>query len=114
MNPQEQFYLRYDEPLRGCVLALRTIILSYDEKISETWKYGMPFFEYQGKWLCYLWVHKKSGQPYIGFVNGNYIEYADLIAEKRSRMKIILFDPTEDLPIDTIQLILGLAIQVKG
>ena len=57
---------------------------------------------------------KKSGQPYIGFVDGNHIEHTDLIAEKRSRMKIILFDPTEDLPIDTIQLILGLAIKVKG
>ena len=113
MTPQEQFYLRYEEPMRGCILALRTIILSYDERISETWKYGMPFFEFNGKWLCYLWTHKKSTQPYIGFVDGHRIEHATLIAEKRSRIKIMLFDPLTDLPLETIHELLDLAIALK-
>jgi len=114
MTPQEQFYLRYEEPQKGCVLALRSIIRSYDQQISETWKYGMPFFEFNGKWLCYLWTHKKSKQPYIGFVDGYKMEHPTLISEKRSRIKIILFDPEADLPVDTIHEILDLAIKLKA
>lgn len=70
----------------------------------------MPFFYYNGKMFCYLWVHKKTHQPYLGIVNGTKINHPRLIAENRSRMKIILFDPQKDLPIKTINKILKRAI----
>ena len=70
----------------------------------------MPFFYYKGKMFCYLWVHKKTHQPYIGIVNRRKINHPNLIAEKRSRMKVILFDPKKDLPIRTINKILKQAI----
>jgi hypothetical protein len=66
----------------------------------------MPFFCYKEKMFCYLWVHKITHQPYIGIVEGKYIEHPDLIMEKRSRMKIMLFDPNDDLPVDIIENIL--------
>lgn len=106
----DNFYLRNEEPVRGCLLALRTLILKQDQDISAAWKYGMPFFCYQGKMLCYLWVHKKLNQPYIGIMEGKRIDHPDLILEKRTRIKIILFDPEQDLPIDTIKTILDQAI----
>ena len=56
--------------------------------------------------FCYLWVHKKYHQPYIGIVEGNRINHPDLLAEKRARMKILLIDPTTDLPINKIDNIL--------
>lgn len=55
---------------------------------------------------CYLWIHKKWQQPYIGFVEGERMAHPQLIQEKRARMKIILFDPDQDLPVKTIHSLL--------
>jgi hypothetical protein len=102
----DNFYLQKPEPVKGCLLALRDIILSQDNKITAAWKYGMPFFCYKDKMFCYLWVHKKYRQPYLGIVEGKQITHPDMIIEKRSRMKIMLFDPGADLPVETIERIL--------
>ncbi len=72
----------------------------------------MPFFCYQGKMFCYLWVHKKHKLPYIGILEGKKMEHPDLIIEKRSRMKIMLLDPNADLPIKTIERILQQALNL--
>jgi len=106
----DDFYLQNEEPVRGCLLALKGLILKQDPDISAAWKYGMPFFCYQGRMFCYLWVHKKLHQPYIGIVEGKRIDHPDLILEKRAKMKIMLFDPEQDLPVDTIKTILARAI----
>jgi hypothetical protein len=71
MKELDHFYLQQDEPIKGCLLALRQIILSQDKEVTNVWKYGMPFFCYKGKMFCYLWFHKKHKQPYIGIVEGN-------------------------------------------
>ena len=108
----DNFYLQKDEPVKSCLFALREIILSVDKDISAAWKYGMPFFCYKGKMFCYLWVHKKYLQPYIGIVEGKRFNHPGLIIEKRSRMKIMLFDPNKDLPLKTIKTILKQAIDL--
>lgn len=108
----DNFYLQKDEPIRGCLLALKDIILKQDENISAEWKYGMPFFCYKGKMFCYLWVHKKYHQPYIGIVEGQRFDHPKLIIEKRSRMKIMLFEADQDLPVETINNILRQALDL--
>jgi hypothetical protein len=64
MKALDNFYSIQDEPIKSTLLALKEIILQQDKEITNEWKYGMPFFCYKGKMLCYLWVHK-YGQPYI-------------------------------------------------
>lgn len=108
----DNFYLNQEEPNRGCLLALKDVILSQDVEITNVLKYGMPFFCYKQKMFCYLWVHKKYKQPYLGIVEGKRIEHPELIIEKRSRMKIILFDPNKDLPLETIESILKEALDL--
>jgi len=108
----DNFYLQKDEPIRGCLLALKDIILKQDENISADWKNGMPFFCYKGKMFCYLWVHKKYHQPYIGIVEGQRFDHPSLIIEKRSRMKIMLFEADKDLPVETIEDILKQALDL--
>ncbi|WP_448699151.1 DUF1801 domain-containing protein [Mucilaginibacter sp. AW1-3] len=110
MTPLEEFYSNQPEPIKSCLLALRDIILAQDKDVTAAWKYGMPFFCYKGKMFCYLWVHKKHHQPYIGIVEGKHIEHPNLIQEDRARMKTMLFDASRDLPVDTIQDILQQAI----
>jgi len=62
--------------------------------------------------LCYLWTNKKTGQPYIGFADGNKMDVPELIQEKRSRMKIFMVDAEKDLPVKKIKLLLKAAIEV--
>lgn len=112
MRELDNFYLRQDEPIKGTLLALREIILQQDEDVTNAWKYGMPLFCYKGKMFCYLWFHKKHKQPYIGIVEGKRFDEPFLIQEDRSRMKIMLFDPNEDLPLQTIENILQKAINL--
>jgi hypothetical protein len=112
MSAIDNFYLQQDEPARSCLLALKDIILSINQNITPEWKYGMPFFCYKRKMFCYLWLHKKYKQPYIGIVEGKYFNHPDLLTEKRSRMKIMLIDPTKNLPVKTINTILNNAIDL--
>lgn len=106
----DNYYLQKEEPVKSCLLALREIILRYNNDITEAWKYRMPFFCYKGKMFCYVWVHKKTLQPYLGIVEGRKINHPKLIQENRSRMKIMFMDPTKDLPLKTIHEIFKMAI----
>ena len=110
LTASDNFYLQQPEPIKSCLLALKTIILKQNPNITPAWKYGMPFFCYRDKMFCYLWVQKKHRQPYIGIVEGNRLEHPALIIEKRARMKIMLFDPALDVPVDTIESIIQQAL----
>ncbi len=112
MKQLDSFYLQQTEPTKALFLALKEIILKQDSNISSTLKYGMPFFCYKGKMFCYLWVHKKHQQPYIGIVEGKYFDEPFLIQENRSRMKIMLFDSKKDLPVKKIAAIVNKAINL--
>lgn len=112
MNAMDEFFERQDEQVKACLLALKAIILKEDKEIIFAWKYGMPFFCYKGRMFCYLWVHKKNGQPYLGIVEGKHIQHPKLIQEKRSRMKIMFFDPGKDLPLTVIRNILKQALDL--
>ena len=102
----DNYFLKKEEPIKSCLQFLRLHILQMDKHITEAWKYGMPFYCYKGKMFCYLWVHKKHLQPYIGIVEGKAINHPDLLIEKRARMKILLLDPAKDLPVKKINSIL--------
>lgn len=106
LRPIDNWFLQKEEPVKSCLLFMRQHLLSIDVHITEAWKYGMPFYCYKGKMCCYLWVHKKYQQPYMGIVEGAAIQDPDLLQEKRARMKILLLDPGKDLPLQKINRIL--------
>lgn len=107
-----QFYLSLPEPEQGCFVALRDFILAQNEHITPEWKYKLPFFYYKGKMLCYLWQHKKHKQPYVSFADGNYMEHPLLLQEDRKRMKLLLIDPNQDIPINLLGALIGEAIEI--
>ena len=112
MKQLDDFYLRQDEPAKGVFLALKEIIIKQDDDITHVLKYGMPFFCYKGKMFCYLWIHKKLKQPYIGIVEGKHFDEIFLIQEARSRMKIMLFNSDEDLPLERIENVIQKALDL--
>jgi hypothetical protein len=106
------FYLEKEDPNKNCLLALRDLILSQDENVTETKKYGMPCFLYKQKMFCYLWEDKDSLEPYVLMVEGKHLDYPELEKGKRSRMKILRVNPNKDIPLDTINLILKNALDL--
>lgn len=106
MTETANYYLNKEEPIKSCLLALRSIILKQDIIITETQKYGMPCFCYKKKMFCYLWVDKKTDEPYLLMVEGKHLVHPALEAGKRSRMKIFRVSPNKDLPLKTIETIL--------
>ncbi|RYE20439.1 MAG: DUF1801 domain-containing protein [Sphingobacteriales bacterium] len=112
MKPLDNFYQKLQEPDKGCLLAMRDIILQLDEHITHELKYGMPFFCFKGKMFCYTWVHKKYKLHYLGIVEGQYIDHPQLLTEKRARMKILLLDANSDIPVSTIKTLLQQALEL--
>ena len=102
MNPLNEWYFRQEEPARNLLLFLREKILNSDENISETLSFGLPFFKYKKKMLCYFHFHKKFKKYYLSFYKANQINYPQLIKEDRKAFQILLIDEDEDLPIELI------------
>jgi hypothetical protein len=113
LNPLDSYYLKQEEPVKSCLQFLRAHILGSDPQITEAWKYGMPFFCYHGKMICYLWVHKQLLQPYLGVVDGKLIDHPDLMIEKRARMKILRIDPDKNMPLKKLNVILKQMIALR-
>ena len=105
-------YMRFKEPNRSCLLALRNIILEQDVNISETIKYNMPCFCYKNKMFAYLWTDKKTDEPYILFVDGIYLDHPILETGNRSRMKIFRVNSNNDLPLPTIKMLIGMSLDL--
>lgn len=102
----DHFYLEKDEPLKSCLLALREIILDSDPEVYETRKYGMPCFCLGKRHFTYLWTDKKSGQPYVLFVDGALLDHPELKQGDRKRMRIFPIDSEKDIPIERLRTIL--------
>lgn len=112
MNPIQEYFYRIEEPARSILLFLRKKILESDtQNISETFSFGLPFFKYKRKMLCYLYYSKKFKKHYISFYHGDRLEYPELIQENRKKFKILLIDPEKDLPLEFI---LSLINEVKS
>ena len=106
------FYLDKEEPLRGTLLALHDYILAFDAEIRAAWKWNTPFFTYLGKNLCYLWMDKKTGFPYIGFIDGHKIEHPMLLSGDRKQIKVLLIHPEEDFPQEAMEAIFAEALEI--
>ena len=112
METKDNPYLKFSEPNQGCLLALRHIILDFDENITETVKYGAPCFSYKSKIMCYLLVEKKSNSPYILFAEGRRLEDEQLESGDRKRMKIYKLTADQDIPIKKVKSLLSKAIDL--
>ncbi|OOQ62007.1 DUF1801 domain-containing protein [Mucilaginibacter pedocola] len=111
MRPIDQYFSNQPEPHKSALAFLRNHILALDSRLTEEWKYSMPMYCLKGKMFCYLWVHKKYKQPYIGIVEGGRLNHPDLLQEKRARMKILLIDAEADIPVEKVDEILRAALE---
>ena len=57
---------------------------------------------------------KKTQHPYIAVGKGTKIDHPNLVQRKRTFTKILMIDPSEDIPIDTTHTIFDLAMGLYG
>lgn len=111
MNPIQEYFFRINEPERSTLLFLRKKILESDtENITETLSFGLPFFKFKKKMLCYFYYSKKHKRHYISFYHGDKLNDPELLSEGRKKFKILLIDMDKDLPVEFI---LSLINEVK-
>ncbi len=102
MNPIQEYFYRIDEPARSALLFIREKILNSDERITETFSFGLPFLKYKKKMLCYFYYSKQHQKHYLSFYHGDRVHYPELLSEGRKKFKILLLDMNEDLPLELI------------
>lgn len=112
MKAIDNFYLDQEEPIKGCLLAMKVIILDYNAALESRWYYRLPCFMYKNQIFCYLWVDKKTQFPYIAIGKGVNIEHPDLIQGKRTFTKLLMIDPHKDIPIEKIHTIFDMALEL--
>jgi hypothetical protein len=114
MRSIDNFYLGLKEPTSSCLAALRVMILRYHPGMSEALKYGMPFFSFNNKMLCYFWINKKTRLPYISFKDAQQLPFPWLEHANRTRFSIMNIDPYQDLPVREINQTLKACIALQN
>lgn len=72
----DDYIARQPDAWQPLLQAARTLVLRCGgEAITESIKYGVPFYSYQGV-LCYLSPGKQYGGIYIGFTQGSRMSNA--------------------------------------
>ncbi len=102
MSKLDEFYLDQKEPLGSCLIALRDLIKAYNDQITERWYYRLPCFFYKDKIFCYVWIDKKTQNPYIAFYPGTKLKHPLLEQGNRTQSKVLHIQADEDLPLETI------------
>lgn len=96
----DNYYLKHQEPIQGCLLALRDIILKTNKDIISLRKYRIPFFYYKNNRLAFLWVYRKK--IVVGFIIDKHIYTVVPGIKRKDEIETILLDPNTDIPIDFI------------
>jgi hypothetical protein len=96
----ENYYLKQNEPIQGCLLALRSIIMGISPLITHERKYQIPFFYYKGMKLSYLWVTKKKIQ--VGFIEDKCLQKPVEGKRLKDKYQSIIINPDADIPVEVI------------
>lgn len=107
LNPLENYFLQYNEPLQSSMLYLRSWLKK--QGLEEVYKFSTAFYQYKNKMFCYMSVRAKDRQLYLGFVKGYKMKHPSLIKEGRKQIKVIYINPEEDLPMKELNDIVKLA-----
>ena len=103
-----------DENLRELILFLDRFIMSYDEKITRTMRFKVPFYDYNN-WFCYLNPVQKYSKVEWVFMQGKEMEDLAGVLQGKGRklVKGITMSPDEDLDVELLKNLLADAIVIQ-
>lgn len=106
----EQYYAKQPEPIQGCLLALKDIILAISPYVTHQRKFQIPFFYYNDKKICFLWVTRKK--LLLGFVEDKKIHSPASGEKLKDKFEHLVIDPDADLPLELILEKIGRLIEL--
>jgi len=101
----DNYYLKFSEPIQGCLFALRSIILEKSKEIREGIKYRIPFFYHKEQKFCFLWVRRK--EIVFGVIEDRIYQKQIEGVKTKDKMEVLYLDPSADLPIKKIEQMLA-------
>ena len=104
LNPLENYFLKQPEPYKSCMLFLRIWLV--EQKLEEQFKYGVPFYCYKNKNLCYISVSAKDKKLYLGFIQGYKMKHPKLEKEERKQIKAFYIDPEENVSVNVLRILI--------
>jgi hypothetical protein len=111
-NPFITFLNKQTEDKRGLLLYLKNFILDFNKEITTTYRYKTLFFDYKGKWMCYLTATQKDG-VYLSFLDGRkMVEHPRLVSEGRKMVKIYKVPADENINRKELNMILKNACEI--
>jgi hypothetical protein len=104
----DNFFLTIPEPQQSTLLFLRRFFIE-EMNLQEHIKFNTPFYNFNGKWFCYLsYSSKRKHEIYIGFVKGCQIEFPNLVSEGRKQIKVYRINPEKDIDAKALKKITAL------
>ncbi|MES2565915.1 MAG: DUF1801 domain-containing protein [Bacteroidota bacterium] len=108
MESIDHFFLSVPEPQQSALLFLRQFMIK-EMKLEEHIKFNTPFYNFKGKWFCYIsYSAKRKHEIYIGFVKGYLMEFPNLESEGRKQIKVYRIDPEKDIDVKSLKKITAL------
>ncbi len=108
----DQYIEGLGEDNKSFVQALIAIIFKQDEHLHLKCSFGLPFFYFKGNPFCYINIDQKTKQPYLGFMNGKWLQHKNLHAEGRKMVKLLRFNNQNDIPLKMLQAVIAEALQL--
>lgn len=115
MNPSEEYILKKREPFKSILIHLRVLILDHHSKMGEKISYGIPFFYYDKKPLCYLNILKGQKFVDLAFMRGmrlakEFPEMKDF--NNRKQVRSLQFYSLNEVDESLIKRVLSRAIEM--
>lgn len=114
MNPAEDYLLKQQEPFKGMLLHLQSVIEHTIPNLDLKFKYRIPFYYIEGRPFCYL--NQSKDYVDIGFWNAAHLtknlEY--MTTEKRQMMKSLRYRSLEEIDNEILIEVLRDAYSVRN
>lgn len=112
MHPAEAYILRQDEPFRGILIQLQSLIEGLVPGVSLKYKYRIPFYYLNDKPFCYL--NQSGSYVDLGFVNGSkFVRHLDQMeGSGRKVVRSLRYKDPEAIEYDILRGVLQEAVEV--
>lgn len=102
-KPIDAFFAKHAPPLRATLEKLRSIVESTLPKATSSIKWGMPFYELDGKMLCALGGHKAHVNLILSGGPGTFTDPDGLLeGDGKTGRRLVLKSPDE-IPVAKVK-----------
>lgn len=113
MNPAEDYILSREEPFRGILLHLQSVIERTVPLVELKFKYRLPFYYVEGRPFCYL--NQSKGYVDVGFWNAAHLprHLQLMVTTGRKVMRSLRYSHLEEIDDTVLREVLEDAFSVR-